>query len=175
MTDASLRLRRTGFAGVLAALITLWALLGGAVLLLVAAMNVASVVGGMAGHPFPGDFEMTEVGIAVAAFAFLPYCQLTDANVTADIFTAGLSRRAVAVLKMVYSVVALLFGLLLLTRMYAGMQDQRDYGYSTTILQFPVWTAYAAIIASLALLVVAAALTVVEDWRAGVLGWRRGD
>ena len=58
-------------------------------MLLVVAMHTWSVIGNQFGMPFPGDFEMTEIGIANAAFAFLPYCQLTGANVTADIFTSG--------------------------------------------------------------------------------------
>src|SRR3546814_20911353 len=71
------------------AAITAWALLGGLVLVAVVLINVLSVIGGVVWRPFPGDFEMTEIGIAVAAFAFLPYCHLTGANVNADIFTIG--------------------------------------------------------------------------------------
>ena len=68
--------------------ITIWALLGGVVLVAVVLMNTYSVIGNNFGAPFPGDFEMTEMGVCIAAFAFLPYCQLTGSNVTADIFTS---------------------------------------------------------------------------------------
>lgn len=156
---------RTGTTGAAAALITFWALLGGVLLLLVVLMNVVSVVGAVVWRPFPGDFEMTEVGIAVAAFSFLPYCQLTDANVTADIFTARASARTVAFLKLVASVVAFFFALLLVWRMYYGMLDQRDYGYTTAILQFPTWIAFVPILISLALLAVAALITFLETGR----------
>ena len=44
--------------------------------------------------PFPGDFEIVKHGVAIAAFAFLPYCQLSHANVTVDIFTERMSERA---------------------------------------------------------------------------------
>ena len=61
-------------------------------------MNAISVTGSAVfGRPFPGDFELTEMGVAVAAFSFLPYCQLTGANVTADIFTSGASRAWIAI------------------------------------------------------------------------------
>jgi TRAP-type C4-dicarboxylate transport system permease small subunit len=155
----------TGAFGVAARIITIWAILGGIVLLAVVAMNVISVVGAVFGKPFPGDFEMTEVGVAVAAFAFLPYCQLTDANVTADIFTAHARPRTIALFKLLASLVALLFAAMLLWRMYEGMGNQREYGYTTAILQFPSWTAYIPILISLALLVVAAFVTLIENGR----------
>ena len=166
----SLTQGRTGIAGAAAAAITLWAILGGAVLLAVVLMNVGSVVGMAFGSPFPGDFEMTEGGIAIAAFAFLPYCQLTDANVTADIFTAGASDRTVAVMKLIAAVVALLFGAVLLWRMWLGMLDQQAYNYTTAILQFPLWLGYVPALVSLALLVVAAALTLIESGRHAATG-----
>ena len=156
---------RTGILGAAAAAITLWAILGGVVLLAVVLMNVGSVVGMAFGRPFPGDFEMTEVGIAVAAFAFLPYCQLTDANVTADIFTANARPRVIAALKLVAAIVALLFGAVLLWRMWLGMLDQQAYNYTTAILQFPLWLGFLPALVSLALLVVAAAVTLVETTR----------
>src|SRR3546814_5046218 len=66
---------RAGLVRPARAAITAWALLGGLVLVAVVLINVLSVIGGVVWRPFPGDFEMTEIGIAVAAFAFLPYCQ----------------------------------------------------------------------------------------------------
>ncbi|SIO54241.1 Tripartite ATP-independent transporter, DctQ component [Rhodovulum sp. ES.010] len=157
---------RSGPAALVAGLVTGWALLGGLVLLAVVAMNVASVIGGVAWKPFPGDFEMTQVGVAVAAFAFLPWCQITRANVSADIFTMGASPRWIARLRLVASAVALLFAALLVWRMSEGMADQRQYGYTTTILQFPVWLAFLPILVSLVLLVLASAVTLAEDARA---------
>jgi TRAP-type C4-dicarboxylate transport system permease small subunit len=98
---------------------------------------------------------MTEIGISVAVFCFLPYCQLTGANVTADIFTSSASPRWVAIFSLVASVVALVFSLLLLWHMYAGLLDQKKYGYITAILEFPHWVAFIPILISLALLAVA--------------------
>lgn len=170
MSDTAAHPRRAGLAGAAERLIHAWALLGGAILLLVVLMNVASVVGAVVWVPFPGDFEMTEVGVAVAAFAFLPYCQLTDSNVTADIFTAGASKRWIARFRLLASVVALLFGALLLWRMFAGMESQREYGYTTMILQFPVWLAFIPILISLALLVVAALISIGDAGRAARAG-----
>ena len=59
----------------------------------------------------------------------------------------------------VASLLALGFALLLAWRMWAGMLDQRAYDYTTTILQFPHWIAFIPILISLALLAVAAVMT----------------
>ncbi len=155
--EAALRAGLSGFARIV---IEIWALLGGLILLALVLMNVESVVASaLFNSPFPGDFEMTQVGIAIAAFAFLPYCQLTGANVTADIFTSGVSKRWEAIFALAASLLALCFALLLAWRMWAGMLDQRTYDYTTTILQFPHWLAFIPILISLALLAVAALMT----------------
>ena len=157
--------RRAGLSGLARCVIAGWALLGGLLLAAVVLVNVVSVIGGIVWEPFPGDFELTEVGVAVAAFSFLPYCQLTGANVTADIFTSRASPRWLGVFALLASLVALGFGLLLLWRMYFGLLDQKAYGYTTTILQFPHWIAFIPILLSLALLAVAALITLGEAAR----------
>lgn len=139
--------------------ITAWAFIGGVVLLAVVAINVFSVAGGIFWKPFPGDFELTEIGVAIAAFAFLPYCQLTGANVTADIFTARAPASWIAFFSVLASLVALGFSLLLLSRMYYGMVDQKAFGYTTAILAIPHWIAFVPILISLTLLALAAILT----------------
>jgi TRAP-type C4-dicarboxylate transport system permease small subunit len=147
--------------------VEIWALAGGAVLLAVVLMNAVSVTAGyLANLPVPGDFELTEMGICIAAFAFLPYCQLAGANVTADIFTEGAGPRWRAAFAVAGASVALGFSLLLLWRMWAGMNDQREYGYTTTILQAPHWMAFIPILISLALLAVAAAMSLGDGARA---------
>ncbi|WP_286132814.1 TRAP transporter small permease subunit [Labrenzia sp. DG1229] len=103
------------------------------------------------------------MGVAVAVFSFLPYCQLVGANVSADIFTSGASRRMIAFFTLLGSLVALGFALLLIWRMYFGMLDQKEYDYTTTILQIPHWIAFIPILISLALLAVAAFLTLLRD------------
>lgn len=150
---------RAGPSGLARRIVTAWALLGGLLLVAVVLINVITVVGGVFGVGVPGDFEMTEVGVAVAAFMFLPYCQLVDANVTADIFTSRASPRWLALFTGLASLAALVFSALLFWRMYLGMLDQKAYHYTTTILQFPHWVAFIPILMSLALLVFASAVT----------------
>lgn len=152
-----------GFTVAVHRIVRLWALLGGAVLLAVVAINMFSVVGSIFGAPFPGDFELTEMGIAIAAFAFLPYCQAVGANVTADIFTAAASPRWIAFLTLTGALVALAFSLILIWRMYFGMLDRKTYDYMTAILQIPQWIAFLPILISLALLALACIATIIEE------------
>ena len=172
MKQSELDGRPGSLAGAAERVITGWAILGGGVLLLVIGMNVLSVIGGVVWVPFPGDFELTQIGVANAAFAFLPFCQLTGGNVTADIFSSRAGPRVVAAFKKLASFVAFLFSLLLLWRMTFGMLDQKEYGYMTAIVQFPVWLAYLPILFSLFLLAVAAFMTLVGPSRPddGALG-----
>ena len=138
-----------------------WALVGGALLLAIAFMTAWSATSGwLLGRPLPGDVELVEMLTAISVFTFLPYCQLTGANVTADLFTAGAGPRTVARLEAAGAVIALAFSLLLLWRMCEGFLDYRRYVETTTILQIPIWVAYPPALLSLALLAAAAFVTV---------------
>lgn len=147
-----------------------WALLGGFVLLGVVFMTSWSATSGvLLARPLPGDVELTEMLTAVAVFMFLPYCQLSGANVTADIFTARAGPRTVAFLSLLSAVVALAFAVLLMGRMYEGMADYREYVETTTILHIPIWYAYVPALASIALLI-AASLGSLRQASAGLRG-----
>jgi TRAP-type C4-dicarboxylate transport system permease small subunit len=157
----------TGPSGFAARVIETWALLGGVVLLVIVLMVAwSSVRGWLFDRPLQGDVEMTEMWVAVAVFMFLPYCQLTGANVTADIFTARASPRTVALLELVSALVALCFSGLLLWRMYYGLLDYREYVETTTILHVPIWYAYVPALISLALLSLASLISVRHTLRA---------
>lgn len=147
-------------------LIEAWALLGGLLLLAIALMTSWSAAAGwLFGRPLPGDVELVEMLTAVSVFMFLPYCQLSGANVTADLFTAKAGPRTVARLELLGAAVALAFSLLLLWRMFEGLLDYRQYVETTTILKIPIWLAYLPALASLALLAAAAAMSVRRAWR----------
>ena len=140
-----------------------WALVGGLLLLAVVAIDAYSIIAGAVwGRPFPGDFELTEMGTAIAAFCFLPYCQMIGANVSADIFTMKASPKAIAVMGLVASLIALGFSGILVWRMSAGLIDYRRYEEFTGILQIPIWWAFVPVVISLCLLVVASLMTLSE-------------
>jgi len=159
-------LNHPGIVGLVRRIIDYWALLGGFILIAVVLMNVLSVIGGVLWRPFPGDFELTQIGAANAAFSFLPYCQIHYKNVTADIFTTKAGPRTILMFRFFASLVALLFACLLCWRMFAGMLNQYQYDYTTAIVQFPIWLAFVPILWSLFLLSAAALVSLCDEARA---------
>ena len=153
--------------GLLRAIIRIWALLGGLILVGLVVMTGASALSNLAwNRPFSGDYEVVRHFIAIAAFAFLPYCQLANANVTVDIFTEGMGERAKAAMQLFASIIAAILAVLLLWRVWLGLWDYVRYSEYTQVLGIPLWTAYPPILASLVLLLVAALITASENWRA---------
>lgn len=168
--EKSARARLTGFAR---ALIRYWALFGGAIIVVLVVMTAASALSNLAfGRPFPGDFELVKHGVAIAAFAFLPYAQLTHANVTVDIFTEGMGERAKAAMLLFASVVAAGLAVLLFRQMWLGMFDYIKYPVHMTTVPVALWTAFPPALVSLALLFLAALLTAGEAWQGIRLGQR---
>ena len=163
------------FANLLRNLVTVWALIGGLILLFIVFLNVSSIIGGIFLRPLPGDFELTKIGVAVAVFCFLPYCQLHRQNVSADIFTLWVNVKTRLLLNLIASILAFLFSILLVWRMFEGMLDQKAYNYTTTILQFPIWIAFIPVLFSLSLLACASIFTLKQDWNSGLALNNRND
>jgi TRAP-type C4-dicarboxylate transport system permease small subunit len=150
----------------LRAAIKYWALAGGlvlSILVLITAFSATSNV--FFGKPFTGEYELAKHFVAIAIFTFLPYCQLTGANVTVDIFTEGMSERAKSAMLAFSSLFALAFALILLWRMSLGFRDYVRYPEMTPTLHLPLWTAFPPILVSLALLAAASLITLHEGWR----------
>lgn len=151
------------FAAAIRKIVELWALAGGLLLIAIVLLNAASLTGNIVlNQPIPGDFELVEMGVAIAVFAFLPYCQITGANVSADIFTAWAGPRTIAALGLLASIIALGFSGLLLWRMYLGLIDYQIYREVTTIYQIPIWYAFVPILISLGLLTLACLATLLD-------------
>ncbi|HSH08542.1 MAG TPA: TRAP transporter small permease subunit [Burkholderiales bacterium] len=162
MADAAPN-ERAGPGGLARHFVEWWALAGGMVLLAVAIMTTWSAFSGWVfGKPLSGDFELTELLVAIGVFAFLPYCQLSDANVTADLFTAKAGPRALAGFRLFAALLATAIAALLAWRTYAGLLDYQKYVETTAILKIPIWWAYVPALASLVLLVLAC-LIVLKD------------
>lgn len=145
------------------------AVLGGLSLIAITVMTVVSITGRAlvwAGlGPVPGDFELVEVGTAIAVFSFLPWCQLNRGHATVDAFTGFLPDRANRVIDLVTGLLMLLVMLLLAWRLWHGMMDKIRYQETTFILQFPVWWGYAAAMVALVVGVVVSAFVVCLRFR----------
>jgi TRAP-type C4-dicarboxylate transport system permease small subunit len=116
------------------------AMFGGAVALAVAALVVISVLRRwLFSQPIPGDFELAQIGTAVAVFAFLPYCQVVRGNIVVDTFTTGLSQRTRGRIDALWDAVyasAMAFVAVCLTR---GTLDTFASHEVSMVLRIPVW------------------------------------
>lgn len=159
--------RGPAWSGLLRGIIKAWALVGGAVILVLVAITAASAISNLLFNvPFSGEYELAKHFVGIAIFTFLPYCQLSGANVTVDIFTEGFGPRAKATMLLFSSLLAAAFSILLLRQMSLGFGDYIRYPEETAALHLPLWTAFPPILFSLALLLIASLLTAHDAWRA---------
>ena len=121
------------------------AYLGGAVVSALGIMSAISIIGRSAiSRPVTGDFELVEIGIAVAGSLFLPYCQITNGHIVVDFFTQRAGRRTVRFLDQFG---ALLMAVTLLAvgwRTAVASIDIARSGETSMLLGFPTWIGYAA-------------------------------
>ncbi|MCC5988312.1 MAG: TRAP transporter small permease [Pararhodobacter sp.] len=141
---------------VLLALTTWIALLAGALMLALAVMTVVSILGRWLAGPFGGpeglrwlgairgDYEIMEMGAAIAIFGFLPYCQIRYTHVTIDLFVYRTKVSTRTALTLIGSLLFALAMGLLCWRTFVGMQDMIRYNEVTMMRRLPLWWAYAA-------------------------------
>lgn len=107
-----------------------WA--GGFVLVAMALTTVASVIGraltGFGLGPIKGDFELVEMGCAVAVFAFLPWCQLKRGHVTVDLFIARFPSRIRALLGLVGDLLIAVAALVIFFQLARQFGEKLPYG-----------------------------------------------
>jgi TRAP-type C4-dicarboxylate transport system permease small subunit len=144
------------------------AILGGFVLIVLVALTTLSIIGRILRKMFHSDFamsnfgslsqwlidlgvgeingnyELLEAGVAFAIFSFFPICQLYNEHATVDVFTSGLSTRALSILRAFWEVVLSLTIIFVTWRLYEGMQRYIGNGETTLFLQMPLWWSYAA-------------------------------
>jgi len=158
--------RRGPSWGLLRGIIRAWALTGGLIILALVLITAASALSNLLFNvPFSGEYELAKHFVGIAIFTFLPYCQLTGANVTVDIFTQGFGPRAKGAMALLSSLLAAALAVLLLRQMSLGFGDYIRYPEETAALHIRLWTAFPPILVSLALLLVASLLTAQEAWR----------
>ena len=143
-----------------------FALLGGIVLMLIALMTVASVIGRAAfGKPVPGDIELTQYAIAVAISAFLPYCLFSGGNLIVDFFTAKAKQRTKRLLDAI-GALTLAFAMgLFAWRTTVGMLSVKEAGETSMVISVPLWWTYAGMAPCFALATLAALALAVKLWR----------
>lgn len=148
------------------------ALTGGAILLIVIVVTIVSIVGrifvplDIGLGPIRGIYDITEIGIAAAIFAFLPWCQLQRGHATVDLFKFAFPNVMNRVLDVIMDVGMLTAATLIAWRLFLGMQDKLRYGETTLIAQIPVWIGFAAALVGAVIFALVAAFCVIRSLRA---------
>lgn len=128
------------FGRFLLIVVTYLAICGGVVLLIIVVVNFFSIAGRVLfGRPLTGDFELVEMGCAVAMFSFLPLCQFKSGNVIVDFFTIKLHTKKKALLNGMASFIFFMVAAFFSWRMIYGGIDMYKYNEQTMLLQIPVW------------------------------------
>lgn len=133
--------------------IAVWfALAGGAAACGLALLTVVSIaMRATVSRPIPGDVELMQMGIALCISLYLPWCQLTRANIIVDFFTQTLAPRPQRALDGIGSVLLAVMCVLLAARTAAGALAVHEAGETTMIIGLPMWWAYVMLAPGLAL------------------------
>ena len=132
------------------ALSRLLALAGGVVLIVLIALTCVSIAGrallpfNLGVGPIRGIYDYTEIGMAMAVFAFLPIAQLREAHARVDLFGTMIPRTLSLLLDLLFNAAMLAVAAIGTWRLWLGMQDKLRFGETTLIAQIPVWQGYAA-------------------------------
>ena len=137
------------------------AVLGGLVVVAIAVLVTTSVLmRWLGGEGVNGDFELVQMGLALAVFAFLPLCEARHGNVVVDTFTTRWSRAAQVALDVLWDLVYAAFAAFIAWRLSLGAFESAASHTTSMVLGLPVHFAIAgcaAMAAFLALVCIAAA------------------
>ena len=143
-----------------------FAVVGGAVLVAMTLMSVASIIGrSLFGKPVPGDFELIQIGTAICVAAFLPLCQVEGGNIIVDFFTVRASNRVQGWLDLFGALLLSAVMLLVGWRTGAGALTVKDSGETSMIMGFPSWIGYAFMVPGFALTALAGLHGAYAAWR----------
>lgn len=126
---------------------------GGAILVAVSSVVTAGVVGRwLFGREITGAFEIVQIGVAIAAFLFLPICQLHGQNITVDTFTNRAPARLRGGLDALWAFAYAVVALALAWRLAIGAKETIGSAMVSSMLQLPFGWAMAVGAAALAFL-----------------------
>ncbi len=131
------------------------ALAGGAVFLALVAMSIVSIVGRkLFSAPIQGDVELLQMGAAIGAAAFLPYCEIRDRHIKVEVLSGWMPAGIRMWLDIVAHLALAVMALMLTWRTGLQTLDIRASGEVSTLLSVPIWIPVALLVPSFALLTV---------------------
>lgn len=140
---------------------------GGIALVGVTLMSLVSIAGrALFSAPLPGDYEIVQIGCALAVASFLPLTQLRGGHVIVDFFTANARPALRGALDALGALLVALCAAVIAWRMVLGAASLYEANDQTTILAFPTWIAVAAMVPCFALLAVNGLYTAARHLRA---------
>lgn len=143
------------------------AVAGGLLLLAMAGMTTASVIGrAFFARPVPGDVELVQLGTAISIALFLPYTQLRGGNIIVDVFTARASARARSRMDGFGTLLYTLAMALICWRLFAGGLAALQSRETSMLMGFPIWIAYLLMVPGVALAAVIGLQHTVRHWSA---------
>lgn len=152
--------------GPLARLSGMLALLGGLLVVGLSLLVTFSIVKRWATNEgVNGDFELVQMGLALAVFAFLPFCQARRGNIFVDTFTLRLPVRLQRALDGLWDLVFAGIAGLLAWRLALGARDAFTSATSSMVLGLPIGYAIAACAAMAGLLALVCLATALERFR----------
>ncbi len=148
------------------------ALLGGMLLIGITGLTCISIIGrtllplDIGLGPIQGIYDITEMGMAAAVFAFLPWCQLQRKHAAVDLFAPLYPAIMNRSINLLVDVAMCAVASVCAWRMTLGMLDKLRYNETTLILQAPVWLGYLAGVLGLSAFALVAAFCVLRSARA---------
>ncbi len=136
------------------------ALLGGVVILAAAGLVCVSIgLRWATSNGVPGDFEIVQILVAVAAFTFLPYCQARRGNIFVDTFTQRLPVRLQRALDGLWDLAYAGCAALIAARLMAGAIEMVGNKTTTMMVGLPIGWAVGAVALMAGLLALVALVT----------------
>lgn len=140
---------------VLYRLSSILAVCGGLILVLLILMSCLSILGRVLfATPLNGDFELIEMGSALAIFAFLPWAHLQRGHIRIELFAAP---RVCAFLDSLADAIFLLFSLALVIYLTQGGYSAYMDNSLTVVLGLRLWWGFAGTIINSCLLLMVCA------------------
>ncbi|MEO9649894.1 MAG: TRAP transporter small permease [Roseobacter sp.] len=147
------------------------AITGGAVLLVIVFLTCISIIGRMfvpfdiGIGPIRGVYDMTEIGMAAAIFAFLPWAQYSDAHARVDLFETVFPTSVNRLLELIFHIAMTGVAYVIAWRLYLGMSAKYSYGETTLIAQIEIWKGFAAGLVGAVVFLIVSAFCVLRSAR----------
>ena len=163
---------REGAQGILERPLKWVAMIGGlvlfAIMLLVSWAVFARYV---LNDPILGDQELVEIGMSFVVMMAMPFCALKGAHIRVDILDGPLGETGRFVADVFARVVAIFVLFLLCRKALDKALDAYEYDDVTNMIELPVWTAYAGIVAGMGAFMLVLVWQLVQQFRQGVKGY----